>query len=56
MTDKQEKAWDCLIEQTGEQVARLLTGYHGMQLLTDEFYDYLIEEGYIYTEDTEDIE
>lgn len=51
MTEKQEKSWDCLIEQSGEQVARLLTNYHGMQLLTDEFYDYLIEEGYLLEED-----
>lgn len=51
MLEKQGKAWDCLIEQSGEQVAMLLTGYHGMQLLTDEFYEYLIEEGYLSEED-----
>lgn len=51
MLEKQERSWNCLIEQTGEQVAKLLTDYHGMQLLTDEFYEYLIEEGYLPEED-----
>jgi hypothetical protein len=47
MTDFQEKAWDCLVDQDGETVLRLLTDYHGMQLLDCGFYKYLVEEGYL---------
>ena len=51
MTEKQERAWECLIEQSGEEVANLLINYHGLQLLDDDFYHYLIEEGYIDDDD-----
>lgn len=55
MTEKQEKMWDALVELDGEDVARLLTDYHGLQLLSDGFYEHMIEEGYI-DEEPEDEE
>lgn len=47
MSDKQNVMWDLLVELDGESVARLLTDWHGLQLLDDGFYEHLIEEGYI---------
>ena len=55
MTEKQEKMWDALVELDGEDVAQLLTDYHGLQLLSDGFYEHMIEEGYI-DEEPEDEE
>lgn len=45
MNELQEQIWDVLVNQDGETVARAFTGYHGMQLLTKEFAEYLVEEG-----------
>ena len=45
MNELQEQIWDVLVNQDGETVARAFTGYHGMQLLTQEFAEYLVEEG-----------
>ena len=38
---------DILFSLSGEEVARLFTGYHGLQLINVGFYNYLVEEGYI---------
>lgn len=35
-----------MYELTGAQVANLLTGWHGTQLLSDDFMEYLQDEGY----------
>lgn len=45
MDELQQQIWDVLVNQDGETVARVFTGYHGMQLLTEEFAEYLVEEG-----------
>lgn len=55
MTEKQEKMWDVLVGLEGEDVARLFTDWHGTQLLSDGFYEHMIEEGYI-EEEPEDEE
>ena len=47
MDDKQSQMWDKLCELDGETVARLLTYWHGLQLLDDGFYGHMVEEGYI---------
>lgn len=47
LTPYQERIWDCLCELDGETVAQLFTGWHGMQLLTEEFEEYLETEGYL---------
>ncbi len=47
MNETQEEMWDRLCELDGETVARLLTDYHGLQLLDDGFYEFLIDEGYL---------
>lgn len=50
----QEKAWDELENLSGEQVLRAFTGWHGMQLLTPDFLEYLSDNGY--TTDTYEFE
>lgn len=45
MDELQKQIWDVLVNQDGDTVARAFTGYHGMQLLTEEFAEYLVEEG-----------
>lgn len=47
MTEKQEQMWDVLAGLDGETVARLLTDWHGTQLLDDGFFGHLVDEGYI---------
>lgn len=46
MTDTQTKIWNLLCDLSGEEVARLLTNYHGNQLLSDDFAEALEDEGY----------
>ena len=41
---------------TGEQVYALFTGWHGLQLLDEGFYQYLIDEGILEDDDDEDME
>lgn len=53
MTDKQDLMWELLCSLDGETVARLLTDWHGMQLLDDDFYGFLIDEGYLDEPETE---
>lgn len=47
MTETQEKIWDRLCELSGEEVARLFTNYYGNKLLTEDFKEYLEEEGWM---------
>ena len=54
--EKQNEFYEELEQLTGEQVLQAFTDWHGMQLLTDEFLDFCIEEGYLLSEDTEDTE
>lgn len=51
MTNQQTKIWDALVELDGEEVLRVLTDWHGLQILDDGFYGHLVDEGYI-EEDT----
>ena len=42
----QVKIWDALCNLDGETVARLFTNYYGNQLLTEDFSEFIEEEGY----------
>ena len=48
MTKLQKKIWYRLCELDGEEVARLFTNFYGNQLLSEEFKEFLEEEGVIY--------
>lgn len=56
LTEMQNQLWNALVELDGETVARLFTNYYGNQLLSDEFKDFLIDEGYMYFEDEEEFD
>lgn len=43
--------YEALSACSGEEVARLMTDYYGMQLLDRGFYDFLVDEGYLPEED-----
>lgn len=45
MNQMQEEMWDALCELSGEEVLRLLTHWKGLQILDEEFREYLGEEG-----------
>lgn len=47
MTELQKKIWYKLCELDGEEVARLFTNYYGNQLLSEDFKEFLEEEGVI---------
>ena len=51
MTDVQEMMWDALCEMSGEDVARVFTNYYGNQFLNDDFNKFLIDEGYMASEE-----
>jgi hypothetical protein len=53
MTDIQEKMWDVLVEMSGEDVARAFTNFFGNQLLNEDFHQFLVDEGYMESEDEE---
>ncbi len=48
MTELQKKIWYKLCELDGEEVARLFTNFYGNQLLSEEFKEWLEEDGVIY--------
>lgn len=45
--EKQEEMYDLLVGLEAETVTNLFTDYYGMQLLGNDFYQFLIDEGYI---------
>lgn len=47
MDERQERIWDLLCELSGEDVARLFTNYYGNQLLSEDFEEFLADEGYM---------
>lgn len=47
MDKNQVEIWDTLCNLDGETVARLFTDYYGNQLLTDDFREFMEEEGVI---------
>ena len=46
MDEIQVEIWDVLCNLDGETVARLFTNYYGNQLLTEDFSEFIEEEGY----------
>lgn len=53
MTDMQEMMWDALVGMSGEDVARAFTNFFGNQLLNEDFHQFLVDEGYMESEDEE---
>lgn len=53
MTDMQEMMWDVLVEMSGEDVARAFANFFGNQLLNEDFHQFLVDEGYMESEDEE---
>ena len=51
--EKQDQFYRQLEQLTSEQVLQAFTDWHGLQLLTDEFLENCIEEGYISSDDIE---
>lgn len=51
MTDMQEKMWGALCEMSGENVARVFTNYYSNQILSEDFHKFLIDEGYMASEE-----
>lgn len=51
--DKENKFYEELEQLTSEQILQAFTDWHGLQLLTDEFLGFCIEEGYISSDDME---
>lgn len=47
MQSYQIECWEALCELSGETVAGLLTDYHGTQLLSEGFREFLADEGYL---------
>ena len=47
MDKTQKEIWNALCELDGETVARLFTNYYGNQLLSEDFKEFLEEEGAI---------
>lgn len=53
MTNMQGKMWYTLIKMSGEDVARAFTNFFGNQILSEEFYQFLVDEGYMESDDEE---
>ena len=47
MTERQIEMWDALCWASGEDVARLFTNFYGNQLLDEEFYEFMQDEGFL---------
>lgn len=47
MDKTQREIWEALCKLDGEEVACLFTNYYGNQLLTEDFKEYIEEEGWI---------
>lgn len=45
MDQMQAEIWDALCGLSGERVLRLMTDWHGLQILDDEFRELLGDEG-----------
>jgi len=51
--EKQNEFYEQLEQLESEDLLRAFINWHGTQLLTDEFLQNCMEEGYIYSEDME---
>lgn len=51
ITELQNAVWEQLEGMTGEDVARALTDWHGMQLIDRGFAQHLVDEGYCTCDD-----
>lgn len=44
MNELQERIWDQLSELSGEEVLKILTDWHGLQLLDEDFAEFVEKE------------
>lgn len=51
MDELQTKLWDALCELSGEEVARIFTNYYGNQLLDKGLEEWMIDNGYLWSEE-----
>ena len=51
MNEMQKKIWNTLCSMSGEAVARLFVNWCGEQILDDDFYKNMIDEGVIENEE-----
>ena len=56
LQDLREEMWNALSDLSGEQVLRYLTCWNGMELLDEDFYNFLVDEGVIEEEKEEEEE
>jgi hypothetical protein len=56
MTEQQDQVWDTLVSLDSLTLLRVITGYHGMQILDDGFAGFLVDEGLMELFDDEDDE
>ena len=56
MDEHQIEIWEALCGLSGEEVARLFTNYHGNQLLSKDFKEYLQDEGWIEPDEDDETE
>ena len=47
MTERQIEMWDALCWVSDEDVARLFTNFYGNQLLDEELYEFMQDEGFL---------
>ena len=47
MDKHQREIWDALCDLGAEEVLNLITDYHGLQLLSEDFKEFLEDEGVI---------
>jgi hypothetical protein len=45
MSELQKQIWNALCKLNGEEVARLFADYYGLQLLDEDFKEFIEEEG-----------
>lgn len=53
MNKRQRQAWDALASKSSETVLRILTAWHGVQLFSDDFLEYLADKGYVVRDNCE---
>jgi hypothetical protein len=47
MTEKQRKIYNTLVDLGSTEVVDIILNFHGTQLLSDDFFEHLIDEGVI---------
>ena len=51
LDERQTEIWDALCQLSAEDVALMFTNYYGNQLLSEDFREFLVQEGVLPDED-----